>query len=233
MLAYLISAPMSGDDVVALQERLLELGYDPGRPGGVFDERTEAALRRFQREYGLVPDGLCGPATLRSLRQLGRKVTGGRPHLLREQELLRQAGPRLRGKRIVVDPGHGGPDRGVVVGRRGRGRPDVGPGPPAGRPDGGHRHGRDALPAGEHLPDRAGAGRVRQQRRRRPGALAAHRRQLQHARAGPGHLPLRQRLGRHVHRRRGAGRLHPARAAHPHRDVRLPQPGPRPGSCCG
>jgi N-acetylmuramoyl-L-alanine amidase len=116
MLAYLVSSPISGDDVVALQERLLELGYDPGRPAGVFDERTEAALRKFQREYGLVPDGLCGPATLRSLRQLGRKVTGGRPHLLREQELLRQAGPRLRGKRIVVDPGHGGTDRGVVVG---------------------------------------------------------------------------------------------------------------------
>ncbi len=115
MLAHMISAPMSGDDVVALQERLLELGYDPGRPGGVFDEQTEAALKKFQREYGLVPDGLCGPATLRSLRQLGRKVTGGRPRLLREQELLRQAGPRLRGKRIVVDPGHGGPDRGVVV----------------------------------------------------------------------------------------------------------------------
>jgi N-acetylmuramoyl-L-alanine amidase len=115
MLALMISAPMSGDDVVALQERLLELGYDPGRPGGVFDEQTEAALRKFQREYGLIPDGLCGPATLRSLRQLGRKVTGGRPALLREQELLRQAGPRLRGKRIVVDPGHGGPDRGVVV----------------------------------------------------------------------------------------------------------------------
>ncbi|WP_232661208.1 N-acetylmuramoyl-L-alanine amidase [Pseudonocardia sp. TRM90224] len=115
MLALMISAPMSGDDVVALQERLLELGYDPGRPGGVFDEQTERALRRFQREYGLVPDGLCGPATLRSLRQLGRKVTGGRPHLMREQELLRQAGPRLRGKRIVVDPGHGGADRGVVA----------------------------------------------------------------------------------------------------------------------
>jgi N-acetylmuramoyl-L-alanine amidase len=115
MLALMISAPMSGDDVVALQERLLELGYDPGRPGGVFDEQTEAALRKFQREYGLVPDGLCGPATLRSLRQLGRKVTGGRPRLLREQELLRQAGPRLRGKRIVVDPGHGGAERGVVA----------------------------------------------------------------------------------------------------------------------
>ena len=81
MLALMVTAPMTGDDVVTLQERLSELGYDPGRPGGVFDEQTEHALRRFQREYGLVPDGLCGPATLRSLRQLGRKVTGGRPHL--------------------------------------------------------------------------------------------------------------------------------------------------------
>jgi N-acetylmuramoyl-L-alanine amidase len=106
---------MSGDDVLTLQERLLELGFDAGRPGGVFDEQTEHALRKFQREYGLVSDGVCGPATLRSLRQLGRKVTGGRPRLMREQEVLRQAGPRLRGKRIVVDPGHGGRDPGVVA----------------------------------------------------------------------------------------------------------------------
>jgi N-acetylmuramoyl-L-alanine amidase len=116
MLALLVSAPMSGDDVVTLQERLLELGYDSGRPSGVFDEQTERALRAFQRDFCDISDGVCGPATLRALQLLGaRKVTGGRPHLLREQESLRQAGPRLRGKRIVVDPGHGGPDRGVVV----------------------------------------------------------------------------------------------------------------------
>jgi N-acetylmuramoyl-L-alanine amidase len=115
MLALMVSSPMSGDDVGQLQTRLLELGYDPGRPSGVFDERTEQALRGFQRDYGLAPDGVCGPGTLRALRQLGRKVVGGRPGLLREQELLRRAGPRLRGKRIVVDPGHGGLDRGVQV----------------------------------------------------------------------------------------------------------------------
>ena len=116
MLALLISTPMSGDDVVALQEQLLELGYDTGRPSGVFDEQTERGLRAFQRDYCDISDGVCGPSTLRALRQLGaRRVKGGRPHLLREQELLRQAGPRLRGKRIVIDPGHGGPDRGVTV----------------------------------------------------------------------------------------------------------------------
>jgi N-acetylmuramoyl-L-alanine amidase len=116
MLALLISTPMSGDDVVALQEQLLELGYDTGRPSGVFDEQTERGLRAFQRDYCDISDGVCGPATLRALRQLSaRRVTGGRPHLLREQELLRQAGPRLRGKRIVIDAGHGGPDPGVTV----------------------------------------------------------------------------------------------------------------------
>ena len=116
MLALLISTPMSGDDVVALQEQLLELGYDTGRPSGVFDEQTERGLRAFQRDYCDISDGVCGPSTLRALRQLGaRRVKGGRPHLLREQELLREAGPRLRGKRIVIDPGHGGAERGVTV----------------------------------------------------------------------------------------------------------------------
>jgi N-acetylmuramoyl-L-alanine amidase len=116
MLALLISSPMSGDDVLTLQERLLELGYDAGRPSGVFDEQTERALRAFQRDFCAVSDGVCGPDTLRALRLLGApRATGGRPHLLREQELLRRSGPRLRGKRIVIDAGHGGPDRGVVV----------------------------------------------------------------------------------------------------------------------
>jgi len=53
--------PFVGDDVAALQDRLLELGFDAGRPDGVFGARTESALRSFQREYGLLPDGSCGP----------------------------------------------------------------------------------------------------------------------------------------------------------------------------
>ena len=115
-LAFLVSRPISGDDVFALQERLLELGYDVGRPDGIFGRETELALRSFQRDYGLNPDGICGPDTLRALKQLSPKVRGGRPVYLREQEKVRSAGPRLRGKRIVIDPGHGGTDRGAVVG---------------------------------------------------------------------------------------------------------------------
>ena len=116
MLRFDPAGPMTGDDVFALQERLLELGYDSGRADGVFGRQTEQALRSFQRDYGMSPDGMCGPRTLRHLGYLGRKVTGGRPGLLREQERLHRAGPRLSGKRIVIDPGHGGRDRGVTIG---------------------------------------------------------------------------------------------------------------------
>ncbi|CAM2774857.1 N-acetylmuramoyl-L-alanine amidase [Saccharomonospora xinjiangensis] len=115
-LAYLVSSPVHGDDVFALQERLTELGYDAGRPDGGFGPQTEKALKNFQRDYGLTTDGICGPATVRALRQLSPRARGGRPVFLREQEHLRRAGPRLRGKRIVIDPGHGGPDLGVSVG---------------------------------------------------------------------------------------------------------------------
>jgi N-acetylmuramoyl-L-alanine amidase len=114
-LAYLIAQPVTGDDVFALQERLLEMGYDAGRANGEFGQQTEQALRSFQRDYGLTSDGMCGPNTVRALRQLQPKVRGGRPVFLREQERVRKSGPRLSGKRIIIDPGHGGDDHGVVV----------------------------------------------------------------------------------------------------------------------
>lgn len=113
-LLSLATRPYVGDDVAALQERLLELGFDAGRADGVFGSRTESALRGLQREYGLVADGTCGPATLRALRQLGRKVTGGRPQVLRETEALHRSGVSLPGKVVVLDPGHGGADRGAT-----------------------------------------------------------------------------------------------------------------------
>ena len=63
MLSFTLSSPTSGDDVATLQERLLELGYNVGRPNGTFDQQTEQALCRFQRDYGMTPDGVCGPET--------------------------------------------------------------------------------------------------------------------------------------------------------------------------
>ncbi|WP_411969467.1 N-acetylmuramoyl-L-alanine amidase [Geodermatophilus sp. YIM 151500] len=116
LLRYDPERPMRGDDVTHLQERLLELGYDAGRADGILGPETEAGLRAFQRDYGLTADGTCGPSTLRALRQLGRKVTGGRPQLLRQSASFVESGPHLIGRRIVVDPGHGGEDTGFTAG---------------------------------------------------------------------------------------------------------------------
>jgi len=51
---------LSGDDVAALQQRLLDLGFDAGRADGIFGRETELALREFQRGVGLPADGTCG-----------------------------------------------------------------------------------------------------------------------------------------------------------------------------
>ncbi|TFV62239.1 UNVERIFIED_ORG: N-acetylmuramoyl-L-alanine amidase [Bacillus sp. AZ43] len=116
LLRYDPERPVRGDDVISLQERLHELGYDAGPVDGIFGPETEHGLRTFQRDYGLTADGTCGPATMRALRQLGRKVTGGRPQLLRQSASFVASGPHLIGRRIVVDPGHGGEDTGYAVG---------------------------------------------------------------------------------------------------------------------
>ena len=106
---------LAGDDVAELQEQLLGLGFHVGRVDGLFGPSTDAALRELQRGVGLVPDGTCGPSTLRALSQLlSRSVSGGAAHQLRETEQVRLAGPSLAGRVVVVDPGHGGADPGAT-----------------------------------------------------------------------------------------------------------------------
>jgi N-acetylmuramoyl-L-alanine amidase len=115
VLAHEAGQPLMGDDVAELQTKLMELGYHLTRADGIFGLATAEALRRFQREYGILPDGICGPATLRALRQLARRVVGGRPQYLRDMAAVADSGPSLLGKRIVLDAGHGGDDPGVTV----------------------------------------------------------------------------------------------------------------------
>lgn len=108
VLLYRLSATMVGDDVATLQSRLQNLGYYTDIVDGIFGETTHTAVCLYQSEYGLSGDGICGPATLRSLERLGMRVTGGSPHAIREEEHVRRSGPQLAGKRILIDPGSGG-----------------------------------------------------------------------------------------------------------------------------
>lgn len=60
---------MSGEDVRALQSRLLVLGYDVGRAGadGVFGRGTRDAVVQFQKRAALAADGVVGPMTWSAL----------------------------------------------------------------------------------------------------------------------------------------------------------------------
>ena len=60
ILFYVPARLMAGDDVAALQERLLEMGFDGGRADGFFGAETEQALREFQRDVGLSPTAPAG-----------------------------------------------------------------------------------------------------------------------------------------------------------------------------
>lgn len=53
----------SGDLVVALQNRLKELGYLSGSVDGYFGPGTVSALKAFQARNGLTSDGVAGPGT--------------------------------------------------------------------------------------------------------------------------------------------------------------------------
>ncbi|HET7658869.1 MAG TPA: N-acetylmuramoyl-L-alanine amidase [Oryzihumus sp.] len=113
VLSYAPGHMLQGDDVSELQQRVLALGFSPGRVDGVFGPDTEHAVRQFQRGVGLPSDGTVGPETLRAFADLSRSVSGGSPHVLRERELVRRSGHSLTGRTIVLDPGHGGEEHGA------------------------------------------------------------------------------------------------------------------------
>ena len=54
-----------------LQQRLKDLGYFHFRVTGYYGPITENAVKRFQRDHGLVPDGIAGPRTKAALGMFG------------------------------------------------------------------------------------------------------------------------------------------------------------------
>lgn len=58
-----------GDEVVELQTFLAQRGYPVGLVDGVFGRQTERALKAFQSESGLSPDGRAGTQTYAAIEQ--------------------------------------------------------------------------------------------------------------------------------------------------------------------
>jgi peptidoglycan hydrolase-like protein with peptidoglycan-binding domain len=63
----------SGPAILALQQRLVELGYWLGTPDSGYGDLTRQAVMAFQKAEGLGRDGIAGPETQ------GRLATAGRP----------------------------------------------------------------------------------------------------------------------------------------------------------
>ncbi|WP_298211430.1 peptidoglycan-binding protein [Ferrimicrobium sp.] len=85
---YLRNPSFRGEDVAWLQERLGNLGFDPGRVDGIFGARTRDALQDFQANVALPADGICGGATVDELRRVfGR--SNEHIHGVRERQRLR------------------------------------------------------------------------------------------------------------------------------------------------
>ena len=60
-------APTPSEDVRALQQRLLELGYYTGEIDGIFNPGTREALSDFQQQVGLARTGILDPLTRQQL----------------------------------------------------------------------------------------------------------------------------------------------------------------------
>lgn len=56
-----------GADVKYLQQRLTILGYQPGATDGIFGVKTLSAVKKFQKDRGLVIDGIVGMKTWAAL----------------------------------------------------------------------------------------------------------------------------------------------------------------------
>lgn len=67
-----------GDDVQALQEALIKLGYSVGSYGadGDFGADTESAIIKFQKDNGLDDDGEAGPLTITKINE---KLSSSKP----------------------------------------------------------------------------------------------------------------------------------------------------------
>ena len=111
---YLREPALRGDDVAGLKRRLNSLGFYSGKENGIFDNDAAVAVEQFQRNSGVVADGIVGASTVEALLRLSRVTKPTSVASVRETEKGLPSGG-ARGRRVMLDPGHGyPPDPGEV-----------------------------------------------------------------------------------------------------------------------
>lgn len=76
---HLTSPFMSGPAVLAVQKRLVALGYAPGALDSAYGPTVAAAVKAFQHDRKLEADGVVGPLTLAALKEKPAKATTAGP----------------------------------------------------------------------------------------------------------------------------------------------------------
>jgi N-acetylmuramoyl-L-alanine amidase len=102
-LLFLRRPMMRGEDVAELQTRLNNLGFDAGKPDGIFGPDTERAVIEFQHNRGLTEDGVVGPEVVTELRLVTRGPLRRGREAVRELEWLRSLPTTLVGAKVAFD----------------------------------------------------------------------------------------------------------------------------------
>ncbi|MHB1389776.1 MAG: N-acetylmuramoyl-L-alanine amidase [Thermoleophilia bacterium] len=114
-LLYLRIPSFRGADVLFLQRSLNRLGFNAGPEDGIFGSQTERAVLDFQKNSGLVMDGMVDESVLKATA----KVTKDDELHADEAKIPDRnggyaAGRSLQQLTVAIDPGHGGGDTGAV-----------------------------------------------------------------------------------------------------------------------
>lgn len=109
---YLRQPPFRGADVMELQRMLNDLGFDPGAVNGLFDERTARAIRDFQKNAGIVTDGVVDAEVFKVVNTYAAQTLG--THQLPDKSGGYFPDDLFSGT-IVVDAALGGRDTGYVT----------------------------------------------------------------------------------------------------------------------
>jgi len=101
-LLYLKTPFLKGDDVKRVQRWLNTLGFPVGVEDAIFGPDTEQAVRAFQKNSGIVRDGIVGPETLRAFNSLQR-ILESNSSVDYPQKQQPSSISILKGKKIAID----------------------------------------------------------------------------------------------------------------------------------
>ncbi len=103
-ILFLRRPMLRGDDVGEIQLRLNNLGFDAGKPDGIYGPETAQAVTSFQKDRGLIEDGMAGPEVVTELRLVTRGAIGTGREAVREREWMRSLPRTVVGTRVYFDP---------------------------------------------------------------------------------------------------------------------------------